>query len=139
MSLHLIKLSAGCGSPETLAAWQAERLARFGRLFHRTRMMPRRREELLDGGSIYWVIRGLVQLRQRLVGIEPFVDAEGDRATLLLLDPELVRTVPERRRAFQGWRYLTAEDAPADLAASGDDLPEMPARMLAELRALGLL
>lgn len=139
MALHLIKLSAGCDSPETLAGWQAERLARFGRLFHRTRMTPRRRDELLAGGSIYWVIRGLVQVRQRLVGIEPFVDSEGERATLLLLDPELIRTVPAPQRAFQGWRYLAAGDAPADLAAADDDLPEMPAKMLAELRSLGLL
>lgn len=139
MTLHMIKLSAGCDAVETLEAWQAERRARFGRVFHRTRMMPRRREELLSGGSIYWVIRGLIQVRQEFVGIEPFVDEAGDRATLLLLDPELRRTSPTPRRAFQGWRYLPAADAPPDLDSAAAGQPEMPVEMLAELRTLGLL
>jgi hypothetical protein len=141
-SLHLIKLASGCGSPEQLAAWQAERKWRFGRVFHRTRMMPRRRAELLAGGSIYWVIRGLVQVRQRLLDIEPTQDEEGGRRTLFIVDAELVRTQSTPWRIFQGWRYLAADDAPSD-RRGGLDRPsgfeEMPDPMYDELRELGLV
>lgn len=113
-------------------------------------MLPRRRAELLDpgeegpggeaGGSIYWVIRGLVQARQRLAGIETAPDEEGRSMTLLLLDPELVRVEPIPWRPFQGWRYLTPERAPADLRPAAAGEPEgPPPALLAELRALGIL
>ena len=139
MSLHLIKLSVGTEDFEGMRRWQAQRLKATGRLFHRTRMMPRRREELLSGGSIYWVVRGHVVARQLLAGIEPVVDAEGRPDTHLLLDPVLVPTVPRPHRPFQGWRYLTAKDAPPDLADLPDGAQDMPPAMAAELHALGLL
>ncbi len=139
MNLHLIKLSVGTEDLEDLRHWQAERLRTTGRLFHRTRMMPRRRDELLSGGSIYWVIRGQVLGRQRLAGIEPVVDAEGRPDTHLLLHPLLIPTVPKPHRPFQGWRYLTAENAPSDLADLPEGARDMPPAMAAELRALGLL
>ncbi len=139
--LHLIKLSAGCDGLETLRAWQAERLRRHGRLYHRTRMMPRRREALLAGGSIYWVIRGLVTARQRLIDIVPVVESDGGSATHLILDPELVRTEPRSQRIFQGWRYLLPADTPPDLGedAAVGGFADMPAELLAELRSLGLI
>lgn len=139
MSLHLIKLSVGTEDVDDLRRWQKLRLRETGRLFHRTRMMPRRRAELLAGGSIYWVIKGLIQARQRLTGIEPALDASGRPCTLLLLDPRLVRTVPRAHRAFQGWRYLDPEDAPADLRDTAEGAAGLPPKLLAELRALGLL
>jgi hypothetical protein len=139
MTLHLIKLSVGSESVETLRAWQEERLHNLGRLFHATRMMPRRRDELLDGGSIYWVIKGLVRCRQTLTGIEKGPDALGRERTLLQLDPELVLVEPRSHRPFQGWRDLAPEDAPPDLAGRDDDLAEMPPALLEELRGLGLL
>ena len=139
MPLHLIKLSVGSEDVEDLSQWHAKRLAETGRVFHRTRMMPRRREALLGGGSIYWVIKGFVTVRQRLLGIERISYSDGTPATELVLDPVHVRTVPTPHRPFQGWRYLSTEAAPGDL----DDLPEgireMPPEMLAELRQLGLL
>ncbi len=139
MSLHLIKLSVGSESVASLARWQAERLARTGRLFHKTRMMPRRGEELLDGGSIYWVIRGIVRARQRLVGLEREPDATGRPYALLLHDPELVRTLPRRHRPFQGWRYLLPKDAPPDLRDLPQGIGDLPPEMAAELCELGLL
>ena len=139
MSLHLIKLSVGSEDVEGLHRWQMQRLKRTGRLFHQTRMMPRRRDELLAGGSIYWVIRGYVRARQRLTGIEAAVDEAGKRCTLLLLAPTLVRTIPRAHRAFQGWRYLMPEDAPPDLADAAAGVAEMPPELAAELRELGLL
>ncbi len=137
--LHLIKLSVGSESVESLRRWQARRLKLSGRVFHQTRMMPRRADELLRGGSIYWVIKGLIQARQVLLAIEPQADAEGRRSTLLVLEPALHRVLPTPQRAFQGWRYLKPEDAPPDLGVAAGDLPDMPPEMIAELRALGLL
>ena len=146
--LHLIKLAVGSDSPESLASWQVVSLVREGRLYHRTRQCPQRQGALLAGGSIYWVIRGRILVRQRLLDIEEQSEEAGRRVTLLLLDPQLVRVEMRAQRAFQGWRYLRPDDAPEDLAAGAtpreaglekDDESEPPAAMLAELRALGLL
>lgn len=140
MTLHLIKLSVGSESLETLDAWHKERKARSGRLWHRTRMMPKRAAEIVEsGGSIYWVIRGVVLGRQRILGFERIIDSEGKPDSLILLDDVLVPVEPRPHRAFQGWRYLKPEDAPPDLGEGGKDIAEMPAEMLAELRNLGLL
>ena len=139
MTVHLIKLSAGCQAVEQLEAWQAARRKAHGRLFHVTRMMPRRTGELLDGGSIYWVIKGEVRVRQPLLGIERVTGEDGVSRALLLLRPGLIRTRPQGRRAFQGWRYLEPGDAPADLAAGQEEFAGMPPEMRDELRHLGLL
>lgn len=139
MTLHLIKLSVGTEDVADLERWQAQRLKRTGRVFHKTRMMPRRREELLRGGSIYWVIKGAIRARQRLTGIEAGVDEEGRPCTLLLLEPSLVRTMPRPHRPFQGWRYFAAEDVPPDLDALPEGVEDMPAELVAELHELGLL
>ncbi|MGM0562261.1 MAG: DUF1489 family protein [Pseudomonadota bacterium] len=135
----MIKLSVGSESVESLNEFQERRLATAGGLWHDTRMIPRRRRELLEGGSIYWVIKGLVQARQPLEDIEERSDDSGRSYARLVLRPGLVRVVPRPQRPFQGWRYLTAAQAPADLGESGDSLAEAPPEMLAELRELGLL
>ncbi len=140
MTLHLIKLSVGTEDVDDLRHWQGLRLKQIGRVFHRTRMMPRRRRQLVEGGgSIYWVIKGAIRARQRLTGVEPAVDEEGRPCTLLLLDPELVRTAPRPHRAFQGWRYYPAEDAPPDLEDLSTVVGDMPPELVAELHELGLL
>ncbi len=138
--LHLIKLSVGTEDVEDLAAWQAQRRARTGKpAYHRTRMTPRRREELLDGGSIYWVIKGQILARQGLLDIEAVVDAQGRADNHLILDDKIIRTVPRAHRPFQGWRYLAPKDAPPDLESLGAGLADIPAEMAAELHELGLL
>ncbi len=146
MTLHLVKLCVGATSIEDLAEWQKARLAaqkKAGgkpRIFHATFQTPKRREELLDGGSLYWVIKGVIQVRQRLVGFEEGTKKDGSRCCLLLLDPKLVPVRPTPRRAFQGWRYLAAEDAPEDLGRGANRwLAEMPAKMRRELAELGLI
>ena len=146
MSLNLIKLCVGCDSVEELNVWQDGRLRQMKRdgvlpeLFHRTFQMPKRREELLDGGSLYWVIKGVVQARQRLVDIREGTKDDGTPCATLVLDRALVPVRPMPRRAFQGWRYLTSDDAPADLAGGkGDGLAEMPPKLRRELVELGLL
>lgn len=132
--LHLIKLSVGTEDTDDLERWQKQRLRETGRLFHRTRMHPKREEELLSGGSIYWVIRGLVRCRQQLTGLDRGRDDEGRAATLLMLDPKLVMVEPVPHRAFQGWRYLDISRAPRDMSGAG----ELPPGLAAELRQLGV-
>ena len=145
MTLNLIKLCVGVSAVEELQAWidyrQAER-QRLGQepvAIHTTRMIPKRKEALLDGGSLYWVIKGQVQARQRIVDIRPFKDAEGIGRCDLVLEPKLFLTQWQPRRAFQGWRYLTEEDAPADANHSTGDGNELPASLRHELANLGLL
>lgn len=144
MTVHLLKLSVGTSDIEHLARFQRARLERSvrnggaPRLWHRTRHRPRRTEELLDGGSIYWVIGGRIRARQRLVGFESEQDPERGTICLFMLDPALVPTEPWPHRAFQGWRYLDPKDAPPDRPA-GTGEADMPEEMIAELRELGLL
>lgn len=139
MTLHLLKLSVGTEDVDSLERWQAERRRRQGRVWHGTRMRPTRRDAVLDGGSIYWVIRGLIQCRQRLLDLEDAVDEAGRPFVRLLLDPALVRVEPRPQRPFQGWRYLPVERAPRDLGTAGSDGDALPPALWAELRDLGLL
>lgn len=144
MPIHLIKLCVGCESPEELETWISRRLEERRQRgeaveqYHVTRMIPRRSEDLLDGGSLYWVIKGMVQCRQRLIDIRPFVDSEGVSRCRLVLEPVVIRTEWQPRRPFQGWRYLNPEDAPADLPSSPEN-SELPDDLRRELTELGLL
>jgi hypothetical protein len=143
-TLHLIKLAVGIDDPAHLAAVQERRLAeslaagKEPRLYHVTRNVPRRARELLDGGSIYWVIKGRIRVRQRLLDIETDTDGEGRRFCRLVMDPGRFETHPWPHRAIQGWRYLPAESAPPDLPPV-EGATNLPPEMAAELRELGLL
>lgn len=138
MALHLIKLAVGVESIEHFRDLQTARIKREGALTHVTRMMPRRKDELLDGGSLYWVIKGFVLVRQRILDIGQLVGEDGIRRCHILRDPEFVMTAAQPRRPFQGWRYLRAEDAPRDLPTNAE-LDNMPPKMRAELLELGLI
>lgn len=147
MPLHIIKLCVGTTSIEDLAEWQKERLAQQKKagikkpqLFHKTGQSPKRRDEVLDGGSLYWVIKGIIAVRQELIGFGEGQKDDGKPACLLLLDKKLVPVRPTPRRPFQGWRYLDADSAPADLKSGArDTLAEMPMALRKELAGLGLL
>src|SRR5881398_928153 len=110
MTLHLIKLCVGCDSVKDLEAWIREKRRKTrGKKtehLHRTRMVPKRADELVDGGSLYWVIRGEIMCRQRVRAIRPFVDKDGIGRCGIVLDRKVVLVEPRPRRAFQGWRYL---------------------------------
>jgi hypothetical protein len=142
MTIHLIKLCVGCDSIEDLAEWidyklgEMRKARRKPEQFHVTRMVPKRGEELLAGGSLYWVIKGNVQVRQRLLGIRPFTDDEGIARCRLVLEPKLVPTEWHPKRPFQGWRYLEPKDAPPDLKEGRKD--DLPPALRAELAELGL-
>jgi hypothetical protein len=146
MTVHIVKLCVGAESIEDLAVWQASRLAedarmkRKPRLVHTTFQSPKRQDEVLDGGSLYWVIKGLIQVRQRITGFDTGQKMDGSPCCLLVLDPALVPVRPTPRRPFQGWRYLNHDDVPTDLKGDGrDEIAEMPAHVKKELAALGLL
>jgi len=145
MALHMLKLCVGAESIGDLESWVTERVAdrrrRGGpaRSQHVTRMTPTRAGELLGGGSLYWVIKGQIAARQRLLDIEPFRDVDGIGRCRLWLEPEVVHVSPRPYRAFQGWRYLQPKDAPPDLDAVGAGAAEMPEEMRRALGELGLL
>jgi len=136
--LHLIKLCVGVDSIEDLIAWRAQNNPNGleSRSQHVTRMWPKRASELLDGGSLYWVIRGSIQARQRITALNEAIGQDGIRRCAIVMDPKIIRTANARRRPFQGWRYLSVADAPADLKASGkgeDALPHELSLALAEI------
>jgi len=139
MALHLLKLAVGVDDLADMRKLQKERRRERGRSVFYTRHMPRRREEILDGGSIYWVIKGHIRVRQRILGFIPVVEDDGERYCLVRYDPKLVETVWQPKRPFQGWRYLLPKDAPADRPARSATEDKLPEAMTEELRALGLL
>jgi len=145
MSLHLIKLCVGCDSVRDLEGWIKQKLKDKRKRgekpehIHRTRMVPKRAEELTDGGSLYWVIRGEIMCRQRIRAVRPFRDKDGVGRCGLVLDPKVVLVSPRPYRAFQGWRYLQPADAPRDLDKAAPGAAAMPETLRRELRELGLM
>lgn len=144
MTLHILKLCVGADTIDDLRGWIESRLAARRAAGeeavsrHVTRMTPKRGEEIAGSGSLYWVIRGFIQVRQPILRLDPVVDAEGVSRCAFVLAPDLIATRKTPRRPFQGWRYLTETEAPPDEAeVEGDD--DMPADMRRELADLGLL
>jgi hypothetical protein len=167
--LHLIKLCVGCDSIRDLEDWIEEKLkTRKGKgrgagtairspnhdvesvpaalagtatraRNHTTRMTPKRVAEILDGGSLYWVIRGQIMCRERILDIRPFTDKDGVGRCHIVLDCRPVPVEPRPYRAFQGWRYLKPSDAPCDLDRAAPGARDMPEDLRRELRSLGLL
>lgn len=143
MTLHIIKLSVGTDSLADLAEWQAGRLAalraagKVPEMVHVTRQMPKRAADVLDGGSIYWVVKGFIIARQKMLELRP-LEVNGVPHCGLVYDAELIPVRNHPRRAFQGWRYLDPKDAPPD-AAEGSGHDELPEHIRKELRALGLI
>jgi hypothetical protein len=144
MALNMLKLCVGADSIDDLKEWVTERslIAISTGLephsVHTTRMIPKRKDELLNGGSLYWVIKGQVAARQKLLDIEDFVDSDGITRCHLVLGPEVIETMPQPKRPFQGWRYLDPKDAPADLFGP-NQAEDMPAELKRQLAELGLL
>jgi hypothetical protein len=143
-TLHLLKLCVGADGVEDLADWrrafaaQARAAGRDPRPRHTTRQWPKRAEELLAGGSLYWVFKGMVLARQRILALEVNDGADGVRRCGILLDDAIVRTVPQPRRPFQGWRYLPADEAPADLTDAAGDETALPPELSMALADLGV-
>ena len=145
MPLHLIKLCVGCDSVADLEDWirlklkEKKRRGQKPEHIHTTRMVPKRAEELTGGGSLFWVIKGQITCRERILDIRPFTDKDGIGRCRVVLDGKLVLVEPRPRSAFQGWRYLEAKEAPRDLSRAAPGAAKMPEQMRRELRELGLL
>ena len=145
MALNLVKLAVGAESIKDLQQRvrlrmrEAKAQGLSPRHIHVTRMMPKKAEELLAGGSLYWVIKGQIACRERLIAVEPFRDKAGIARCRLVMEPKVVLVTPRPMRAFQGWRYLVAADAPKDLGKSGASIAAMPEALRRELQELGLL
>ena len=140
-NLNLIKLSVGTESVEGLAEWHKTKRAQGpdGLPRHVTRMWPKREAELLEGGSIYWVIQGHVQCRQRILRLDEVIGSDGIRRCAIVLDPEIIRTTSARKRPFQGWRYLPGSDAPVDLPKTRQSDDALPDDLSAALADIGVL
>lgn len=142
MPLHIIKLAVGAEDIDAVARWQKSYRLPNGNARMRTRMMPKRVDELLDGGSVYWVIKRAIQIRQRILAVHDDRDDSGKPQCIVELDPTLIETEPFPFRPFQGWRYLKPDAAPPDIRSSGGGVyidPKMPQALRIELRRLGLL
>jgi hypothetical protein len=145
MALNLIKLCVGADSVRDLEDWIKEKLRDKKKRgekpehIHRTRMVPKRADELTDGGSLYWVIRGEIMCRQRIRAIRPFRDKDGVGRCGVVLEPKVVLVQSRPFRAFQGWRYFQVKDAPPDLDKAAPGAAAMPEKMRRELRELGLM
>lgn len=145
MPLHIIKIAVGIDDIPHLRRVQKDRLAAAKsrkekpRLRHMTRMFPSRADEITDGGSIYWIVKGFVLVRQRILAIEAVEANDHGKRCAFVLDPKLVPTLPQPRRPHQGWRYLKPDEAPADAKGGAADVKGLPPKLLAELRDLGLL
>jgi hypothetical protein len=144
--LHLIKLCVGCDSIRDLEDWIKEKLkersaksAHTRERNHTTRMTPKRATEIVGGGSLYWVIRGQIMCRERILDIRPFTGKDGIGRCHIVLDCGPVPVEPRPYRAFQGWRYLKPGDAPPDLDRTAPGARDMPEDLRRELRSLGLL
>jgi len=139
--INLVKLCVGAEKVDDLLAWQANPRAKGpdGRVRHVTRQWPRRDTALLAGGSIYWVFKGVILARQRVLDLHRVDGGDGIARCALVLDDTVVRTRPATRRPFQGWRYLAPQDAPADLPAGRAADDALPREMETALADLGLL
>ncbi len=140
MALHLIKLCVGVSTLEELQEWRDEALAEKKRkkqplvYDHVTRQMPKRGDEIINKGSLYWVIAGQIACRSPIIGLEPIVKG-GQPHCRIVMAPQTIRIHPRPFRPFQGWRYLKAQDAPPDVAGQME-VPED--QLLEELRRFGV-
>lgn len=139
MALNLVKLCVGADDVDALARWIADWKAGRDTLDHVTRMFPKRRDEIVPGGSLYWVIRGLILCRQPIADLVPVTGSDGIARCRIDFKPKIILVRPTPRRAFQGWRYLDQADAPPDLPKGGAVVKGMSGKMRRELSELGLL
>ncbi|WP_425091758.1 DUF1489 family protein [Tropicimonas sp. S265A] len=139
-TVHLIKLCVGAEKVEDLLHWQQQNRAKNaeGLPVHVTRMWPKREAEILNGGSLYWVFKGVVLARQPILRLDEVTGADGIRRCAIVLDPSVTRTEAAPKRPFQGWRYLPVSDAPADLRSQSRREEALPAKLEMALAEIGV-
>ncbi|PQV59237.1 hypothetical protein LX70_01061 [Defluviimonas denitrificans] len=139
-SVHLLKLCVGAESVDDLLEWHRTHPSPFptGERRHVTRMWPKREAEVLNGGSLYWVVKGVILCRQRILRLDEVDRGDGIRRCGIVMDPDVIRTEAAARRPFQGWRYLSPEDAPRDLPKGRETDSALPEEMALALAEIGL-
>lgn len=137
MTLHMVKLCVGADSIDDMIDWQTRQMRTQPNPVHHTRMFPKRADEMLNGGSIYWVVKRAIRFRQRIIDIRKVDDHDGRSLCELHFDPELIHTYAQPKRPFQGWRYLKPGDAPRDLK-SGEVAADIPADLDEALKKAGV-
>ncbi len=139
-TINLVKLSVGIESVENLHIYRARIQSEGGpkQPRHITRMWPRREAELRNGGSIFWVIKGVISCRQKVLRLDEVFGDDGIRRCAIVMDPAIIRTQPAVRRPFQGWRYLDPADSPADLAKDGETSDDLPVELMTALAEIGV-
>ncbi len=139
-SVHLLKLCVGAESVDDLLDWHRTHPSPFptGERRHVTRMWPKRAAEVLNGGSLYWVVKGVILCRQRILRLDEVDRGDGIRRCGIVMDPDVIRTEAAARRPFQGWRYLAPEDAPRDLPKGRETDSALPEEMALALAEIGL-
>lgn len=139
-TINLVKLSVGIDSVEHLQTYRARIQSESGHDLprHVTRMWPRREAEFLNGGSIYWVIKGVILCRQRVLRLEEVFGDDGIRRCAIVMDAEIIRTESAVRRPFQGWRYMEPTDSPADLTKAGKSSEDLPVELMTALAEIGV-
>ncbi len=140
-TVNLIKLSVGTENVDDLVLWHATKRAQTadGLPRHVTRMWPKRETEIVNGGSIYWVIKGSIQCRQKVLRLDEVIGSDGIRRCAIVLEPNIIRTQSSLKRPFQGWRYLTVEDAPMDLPEGRENEEALPIELNQALAEIGVL
>lgn len=138
--INLLKLCVGADSVEDLLKWHRAHPSPFptGERQHVTRMWPKREAELLAGGSLYWIVKGVILCRQRVVRLDKVVRSDGIVRCGIVMDPDVIRTEPAPRRPFQGWRYLDPKEAPRDLSAGKSVEKGLPPELAAALSEIGV-
>ena len=141
MTIHLLRMAVGINSIAELINLQKRRRQTIpdSKLFNTTRNVPKRLDELLDGGSIYWVVKRLIRVRQEIISVSQEINNEGKKYCLIEINPKLIKVEPRTQKPFQGWRYLNTEDAPGDIELRSSPEAELPEEMLIELKELGLM
>lgn len=139
--MNLVKLSVGTESVSGLDAWQSTYALKWQDHLprHITRMWPKKEAEILNGGSIYWVIKGSILCRQKILRLDEVIGDDGIRRCAIVMEPELIRTAPTFKRAFQGWRYLAGDDAPPDLPKGRENEEPLPPQLNAALAEIGVI
>lgn len=139
--VNILKLSVGTENIDDLEAWQQTKRAQTpeGLPRHVTRMWPKREAELTNGGSVFWVIKGVIQCRQKIIRLDEHVGEDGIRRCAVVMDPTIVRVQSSLKRPFQGWRYLRQADAPADLPKGREEEEPLPVELNRALAEIGVL
>ena len=138
MYYHLKKIAVGIETVERLKIRQEMIFRTYGRLFHSTRNMPKKREELIQSGSMFWIIKRYVLVRQKIINIIPVVREDGSKGCEIELDKNLTKVIPTKMKPFQGWRYYLEEEIPQDLNVNCNEEDEVPEQIRSELIKLGL-